>query len=239
MGIALPVDEVADDDMVGRYVDGDDQRGLFVEFVVLDGIFHERLQGNGRDEEIFCGQVGDLDDHADRVGESYFEQIEIIAEEFDLFPEQDEVSFPIAQDITIDAGESVVVTPGTEGVAGDEVRQGVKGIKDEVGVDLVLECLEFGLGLGDIELFDPGFVLFFFPVEEEDLVYINNETGGDDDQEDAIDHLSAVVVGFGRPHFPCLEPEERQEAGVDDIGKEQSDDDPGIGFPVPRVFFPD
>jgi hypothetical protein len=51
--------------------------------------------------------------------------------------------------------------------------------------------------------------------------------------------LSPVVVGFEGPYFPCLEPEEGQETGIDDIGKEESDDNLGIGVPVPGVFLPD
>ena len=111
-------------------------------------------------------------------------------------PMEDEVAFLVAEDITVDPGEGIVIEAGTFRVTGDEKGQGVEGVENEVGVDLVLQGFQFGLRLGDVELFDAGFVVFFFEVEEEDLIYIGDEAGGDDDDQDGIDKMLIFSRGF-------------------------------------------
>lgn len=118
--VGTAVHGVADDDIVGRNGDIDGQRFFVAEFVVLDGIFHQGLQGDGGDQKVFGGQIGDLDDHDDGVGEADLEQVEIVTDEFDLLPEEDQVSFLIAQDITVDPGEGIVIQAGVLRVAGNE-----------------------------------------------------------------------------------------------------------------------
>jgi|SRR5579859_5341556 len=228
--VAAAVHHVSDDDIIGRDGDVDGQWFFLAEFVMFYGVFDEGLQGYRGDEVVFGGQVGDLDDHAYGVGEADLQQIEIIADELHLFPEEDEVAFLVAEDIAVYPGEGVVIEPGVLWVAGDQEGQGIEGIEDEVGVDLVLEGFQFGLRLGDVELFHAGFVVFFFEVEEEDLVDIGDETGGDDDDEYGIDEVFVVALGFAGAELPEAEEEQGDGAGVDDIGEEERDDDLIIGF---------
>jgi len=79
------VHDIPDDDIIGRNADVDGQGFFLTEFIVFDSIFDEGLQGDGWDEEILCGEVGDLDDHADGFGETDLEEVEVIADEFYLF----------------------------------------------------------------------------------------------------------------------------------------------------------
>ena len=94
-----------------------------------------------------------------------------------------------------------------------------------MGIDLVFQGLELGLGFGDIELFYPGFVVFFFQIEKEDFVDIGDEAGGDDDHEDGVDEMVGVGHGFVRREHPEAEEGGGQGTGIDDIGKEEGDDD--------------
>lgn len=229
-GIIAAIHHIPHDDVVGRDGDIDEQGFLFAEFVMFYGIFHEGLEGNGGDEEVLGGEVRDLDGHGDRVGEPDLQQVEVVADELHFFAEEDEVPLLIAEDIAVDPGEGVVIEPGAFGVAGDEEGQGIEGIKDKVGVDLVLEGFQFGLGLGDIELFHPGFVVFLLEVEEEDLVDIGDEAGGDDDDKDGVDQLLVLSRRFVRAELPEAEEEHGDCAGVDDIGEEEGDDDLVIRF---------
>ena len=203
------------------------------------GVLYQGLEGDRRDEIVFGGEIGYFDGHADGVGEANFQQVEIIADELYFFPEEDEVAFFIAEDITVDAGEGIVIEPGAFGVTGDEEGQGVERIENEVGVDLVLQGFEFGLRFGDVELFHAGFVVFFFDVEEKDLINIGDEAGGDNNDQDAIDELLVIPGRFKGPHFPSFQQQGRQHPGIDDVGEKEKYDDLEIGLTVPGVFFPD
>jgi hypothetical protein len=176
---------------------------------VFDGILDEGLEGDGWDKEVLGGEIGDLDDHADGFCEADLEEVEVVADEFDFFAEQDEVSFFVAEDVAVDPGEGVVIEPGVLGVAGDQEGQGVEGIEDKVGVDLVFEGFQFGLRFGDVELFYFGFVVFFLQVEDDDLVDIADETGCDDDEQDGVDE----VFGSGLWLVGGEEPEVEQAGG--------------------------
>lgn len=194
--IAAPMDHITDDDIVGRdgYIDG--ERLLLAEFIVFYGIFHEGLEGYRRDQEVLGGEVGYFDGHAHGIGEADLQQVEIIADELYLFAEEDEVAFLVAENITVDPGEGVVIEAGTFRVAGDQKGQGVQGIEDEVRVDLVFQGFQLGLRFGYVELFDAGFVVFFFDIEEEDLIYVGDEAGGDDDDQDGVDKVLILSLGF-------------------------------------------
>jgi len=194
--VAATMDHIPDDDIVGGDGDVDGERFLLAEFIVFYGIFHEGLERDRRDKEVLGGEVGYFDGHADGVCEADLQQVEIVADELYFFAEQDEVAFLVAEDIPVDPGEGIVIEAGTLRVTGDEKGQGVEGVEDEVRVDLVLEGFQFGLRLGDVELFDPGFVVFFFEVEEEDLIYIGDEAGGDDDDQDGVDKMLVLSRGF-------------------------------------------
>ena len=194
--IAAPVDHISDDDIVGRDGNVDSERLFLTEFVVFYGIFDEGLEGDRRDQEVFGGEVGYFDGHADGVGEADLQQVEIIADEFYFFAEEDEVAFLVAEDITVDPGEGIVIEAGTFRVTGDEKGQGVEGIEDKVRVDLILQGFEFGLRLCDVELFDAGFVVFFFDIQEKDLIYVGDEAGGDDDDQDGVDKMLVFSLGF-------------------------------------------
>ena len=85
VGIVLGVDDILNDDVVGGYGYADGQGGLVIEFIVFDGILHQGLHRDRGDEEVFGREVRDLDDHADGVAETYFEQVEIVADEFYFF----------------------------------------------------------------------------------------------------------------------------------------------------------
>ena len=84
--IVLRVDDVFDDDVVGGYGYADGEGCLVVEFIVFDGVLHEGLHRDRGDEEVFGGEIGDFDDHADSFAEANFEQVEIVADEFNFFP---------------------------------------------------------------------------------------------------------------------------------------------------------
>jgi hypothetical protein len=189
LGVIAAVNDIADDDIIGGDENVDCEGFSFAEFVMLYGVLYQGLEGDRRDEVVFGGEVGYFDRHADGVGEANFQQVEIIADEFYFFSEEDEVTFFVAEDIAVDPGEGIVVEPGIFRVAGDEEGKGIEGIEDKVGIDLVLEGFELGLGLGDVELFHAGFVVFFFEVEEEDLIYIGDEAGGDYDHQYGIDQV--------------------------------------------------
>ena len=107
--IVAKVDDVLYDGIAGRdgYVDG--QGCFFIEFVVLNGILHQRLHGYRRYEEVFRGEVGDLDDHADGVAKADLEQVEIVADELNFFFEEHQVLFLIAEDVPVYFGQGVVV----------------------------------------------------------------------------------------------------------------------------------
>lgn len=100
-------------------------------------------------------------------------------------------------------------------------------------VDLVFQGFEFGLGFGGVQLFDPGFVVFFFEVEEGDLIDIGNEAGGDNDDEDGIDQVVITGLGFAGREHPEAEEQGGEGAGVDDVGEEEGDDEPVIRSPGP------
>ena len=105
-----------------------------------------------------------------------------------------------------------------------------------MGVDLVLEGFQFGLCFGDVELFDAGFVVFFFEIEKKDLVDIGDEAGGDDDEEYGVDEGAVTGILFVRKGFPGIERDRGQQAGIDDIGEEQRDDDLVVGVERPLEF---
>ena len=135
-------------------------------------------------------------------------------------------------------------------VTGDQEGKGIEGIEDKMGVDLVLEGFQLGLGLGDIELFHPGAAVLSFAVEEDDLVYIGNKAGGDDDNEGGAYQgrlVGYIFFGIGSP-----DTEERggNSPRVYDIDQEERDDDlmilpegPGIATPdemhEPDITLPD
>ena len=119
-GIGPEVDDVPDDGIVGGYGDVDGQGCFFVEFVMLDSIFNQRLHGDRGDEEIFGGKVGDLYDHADGFAEADLKQVEIVADELHFFFQQDQVFFFIAEDISIDFGQGVVIEAGVLRIACDK-----------------------------------------------------------------------------------------------------------------------
>ena len=87
---------------------------------MLDGVLHEGLHGDGGYKEILGGEVRDLDDHIDGVAKADLEEVEIVADKFYLFFQQDEVFFLIAENVSIDFRQGVVIEPGVLGVAGDE-----------------------------------------------------------------------------------------------------------------------
>jgi hypothetical protein len=179
--IVLRVDDVFNDDVVGGYGYADDQGGLVVEFIVFDGILHEGLHRDRGDEVVFGREVGDLDDHADGVAEAYFEQVEIVADEFYFFPQEHHVFFLIAQDIPVYLGQGIIIETGVLRISCDEEGEGVQGVKDEMGIYLVLQGFQFCLCFGYIQLFDPGLAVFHFLIKEQDLVDVGNEAGGNDD----------------------------------------------------------
>ena len=193
-GIGPEVDDILYDGIVRGYGHADGQGCFLIELIVFDGIFLERLHRDGRNEKIFGGKVCDLDDHADGFSKADLQQVEIIADEFHFFFQQHEVFFFIAEDISIDFGQGVVVEAGILGVAGNEEGEGIEGIEDKVRVYLVFQCFQLGLGFGDVELFDPGAAVFSFPVEEDDLIYIGNKAGCDDDEEGGADE-GAIMIG--------------------------------------------
>jgi hypothetical protein len=223
LGVGPSVHDISDDDIVGGNADVDGQGFFVAEFVVFDGVLDQGLEGDRGDEEILCGEIGDLDDHADGFGEADLQEVEVVADEFHLFAEQNEVSFFITEDIAVDAGEGIVVEPGVLWVTGDEKGQGIEGIEDKMGIDLVFERFQFGLGLGDVELFDLGFVVFFFEVEEDDLVDIADKAGGDNEEEDGVDQVVGSGLWFIGSKDPKVEQAKGEGAGIDDVGEEESD----------------
>ena len=229
LGVGPSVHDIPDDDIIGRNADVDGQGFFFAEFVVFDGVLDKGLQGDRGDQVILRGEIGDLDDHANGFGEADLQQVEVVADEFHLFAEQDEVSVFIAEYVAVDAGECIVVKPGVLGIAGDEEGQGIEGVEDKMGIDLVFEGFQFGLGLGDVELFDLGFIVFFLKVEEDDLVDITNKAGGDDEQENSVDQVVGSGLWFIGGEDPEVEEAEGEGAGIDDVGQEESDNDRVIG----------
>jgi hypothetical protein len=92
-----------------------------------------------------------------------------------------------------------------------------------MGVDLVFEGFQFGLGLGDVELLDFGLVVFFFEVEEDDLVDIADKAGGDGKKEDGVDQVVGGGLGFIGGKDPKVEQAEGEGAGIDDVGEKEGD----------------
>jgi hypothetical protein len=119
-GIGPEVDDVLYDGVVGGNGDVDGQGDLFVEFIMLNSILHQRLHGDRGYEEIFGGKVGDLYDHADGFAEADLKQVEIVADEFHFFFQQHQVFFFVAEDISIDFGQGVVIETGILRIACDE-----------------------------------------------------------------------------------------------------------------------
>ena len=206
---------------------------------MFDGVFHQGLERDRGDQEVFGGQVCDLDDHADGFGEADLEQVEVITYEFYFLAEEDQVSFFVGQDVAVNVGEGVVVETGVHGVAGDQEGEGIQGIEDKMGVDLVFEGFEFGLSFGDVKLFYPGFVVFFFQVEEKDLVDVGDEAAHDNQYKDGIEEVIVSGLGFVGSKQPEAEEERGQDTGVDDVGEEEGDDDPVVGSSGPGEQGPD
>ena len=92
-----------------------------------------------------------------------------------------------------------------------------------MGVDLVFEGFQFGLGLGYVELLDFGLVVFFFEVEEDDLIDIADKAGGDGKEEDGVDQVVGSGLWFIGGKDPKVEQAEGERAGIDDVGEKESD----------------
>jgi len=106
-------------------------------------------------------------------------------------------------------------------------------------VYLIFQGFQFGLGLCDIQLFNGAAAVFSFPVEEDDLVYVGDEAGGDNDDQDGVDHGAFVVGRLVGERIPNAEQEEGDGSGIDDIDKEEGYDDLMVVLEGPDVFFPD
>lgn len=206
---------------------------------MLYGILHEGLHGDGGYKKIFGGEVRDLDDHVDGVAKADLEEVEVVADKFYLFFQQDEVFFLIAEDVSIDLGQGVIIEPGVLRVAGDKKGERVQRVEYEVGVYLIFQRFQLGLGLGDVQLFHRAAAVLSFPVEEDDLVNIGNEAGGDDDDQGGVDHGGFVVGRLVGEGFPQAEQEDGDGPGIDDVDKKQGYDDLMILLEGPTVFFPD
>jgi len=206
---------------------------------MLNGVLHEGLHGDRGYKEIFGGEVGDLDDHIDGVAEADLEKVEVVADKFYLFFQQDEVFFLIAENISIDLGKGVVIEPGVLWVAGDEKGERVQRVENEVGVYLIFQRLQLGLGFGDIQPFDGAAAVLSFPVEENDLVDIGDEAGGDDDDQGGVDQGGFVVGRLVGKGLPQAEQEDGDGPGIDDIDQKQGYDDLMVLLEGPNVFFPD
>jgi len=76
---------------------------------MLDGIFHKGLHRDGWYKEVLGSEVGDLDDHVNGLAEADLEEVKVVADKFDLFFQQDEVFFLVAEDISIDLGQRIVI----------------------------------------------------------------------------------------------------------------------------------
>lgn len=237
--VGFGLHDIFDDDIgaADGHVDG---KGCpFIEFIVFYGVFDEGLHGDGGNEEFFRGEVGNFNEHADGFAEADLQEVEVVADEFNFFAEEDEVAFFVAEDVAVDFGEGIIVESCVLGVAGDEEGKGVEGVEDKVGVDLVFEGFEFGLRFGDIELFDAGAAVFAFFVEEDNFVDIGDKAGCDDDNEGGSSYGRAVGVGFARHHFPDVQEDGGDCARVDDIDEEEGDDDLVVFFVFPGIFSPD
>ena len=206
---------------------------------MLNGVFHQGLHGYRGYKEIFGSEVGDLDDHIDGVAKADLEQVEIVADKFYLFFQQDEVFFLVAEDISVNLGEGVVIEPGVLRVTGDKEGECIQGVENEVGVYLIFQGLQFCLGFGDIQLFDGAAAVLSFPVEENDLVYVGDEAGGDDDDQGGVDHRALVVGQFVGEGLPQADHEEGDGPGIDDIDQKQGNDDLMVLLEGPHVFLPD
>ena len=79
------VHDISYDDIVSGNADVDGQGFFLAEFVVFDGVLDQGLEGDRGDQEILRGEIGDLDDHADGFGEADLQEVEVVADEFDLF----------------------------------------------------------------------------------------------------------------------------------------------------------
>ena len=108
-----------------------------------------------------------------------------------------------------------------------------------MGVDLIFQGFQFGLGLGNIQLFYPGLGKLPFLVEEQDLIQVGDEAGRDNDDQGAVDQRSTDIVGFQGQGFPDIEQHPGEDAGVDDVGQEERQDDLIVFLERPAVLSPD
>lgn len=145
------VDGVGDDDLVVVRVEGEGD-GDFASFEemgnpVADGVFDDRLEGEGRDLEV-GGGGGVREGEAEAGAEAGAFDVEIVADEVEFGGEGDGLAVAAGHGATEEVGELAEDALGLGGLVRDDGGDGVEGVEEEMGADLGLERAGLGEGGG-------------------------------------------------------------------------------------------
>ena len=136
----------AADDVVSLLADVDaDERRLVVAHPVLESILDERdeEQGGDFDRMLRLADIG-LEHGMERETDTH--QFDVVADEIQLLFQGDTRLATVVEDVAEEAAEVVDGALRLFGAESDEAVDIIQGVEEEMGVELALQVLEFGLG---------------------------------------------------------------------------------------------
>ena len=136
----------AADDVVSLLADVDaDERRLVVAHPVLESILDERNeeQGGDFDRMLRLADIG-LEHGMEREADAH--QFDVVADEIQLLFQGDTRLATVVEDVAEEAAEVVDGALRLFGTESDEAVDIIQGVEEEMGVELALQVLEFGLG---------------------------------------------------------------------------------------------
>ena len=191
-GSALGLEGVAHDDGVVLRGDTDGEGVVVGNDVVLDGVLDEQLEADGDDGHVEAAGV-DMLGYLEVAAVADGHHVDVGLREFQLFAEGNVLGLP--HDVAVGGGELVEVLVGFVVFEPDEAVEGVEGVEEEVGVDLVFERL-----VADEEVLGAEVLVFdFYLLAAGDVGEQHRDEeggGGEDEVFGDVEPEEAVVEGL-------------------------------------------